>query len=514
MTWRVRVLAILGLVVALRVVGASTTVGGAQPALAPPPPGVSHARSPATSVRAAPKLAVNPGFTANVRVNQNAASLEVTQVEPAVASNPRNRMQMVAGYADVVSDAAPAASRSNDGGVSWSAPKSGSIMPDPPGLAWGNRASFGHVAGGDSSVAWGLGNTVYFSTLGLQDTFSPPTAGVCDVGGLYVYRSRDGGNTWTLPAHGPAIPNTQEVGTDKELIAADGNPKSHHRGNVYMAWSRTNTGCSQEFRPSAVMFSRSRNGGATWSTPVALATGCAGSAMPAVAANGDVYVAWFDCSTVLREVVRKSSNGGSTFGPVTTAAPVARFCPFALAGSSFRFLNGLAPSIATDPTSAKRVFLTSSSCTRDRHADVYAVRSLDSGASWSAPVRMNDDPPDDQRDQFFPAITVDDAGVVRAMWGDDRLDTVNPDGRDYDIFGAESLDHGATFGPNARISDVASNPDDDWSGTFIGDYFSIAPCGTAVWTDLRNGIEDIYAAAPDANGDGKADRCRSHGPPK
>ena len=146
-------------------------------------------------------------------------------------------------------------------------------------------------------------------------------------------------------------------------------------------------------------------------------------------------------------------------------------------------------------------------CTPDGHSDVFASSSRNAGASFSAPVRLNDDPTNDARDQFFPAITVDDSGTVHAMWGDDRLDTVNPGGRNYDIFGAVSTDHGATFGANTRISSKSSNPNVYPGGTFVGDYFGITACGTAVWTDTRNGNEDIYAAAPDANGDGIADRC-------
>jgi hypothetical protein len=516
-TWPAAAVVVLGLVVALRLVGASAAATSARSALVPPPPKPTLARSAAATTHPTPRLSgVNPGFTTNARVNQNAASLDRTQVEPSVASNPRNRRKMVAGYADyAVGDAAPGAALSNDGGVTWSAPKSGGIMPNPPGLAWGNRRSAGHVAAGDSSVAWGLGETVFFSTLGTQDDLHSPTPGVCDVGGLYVYRSKDGGNHWTLPAHGPAIANTQELHTDKELIAADGNPKSRYKGSVYMVWNQGSSGCATEPHPGAAMFSRSRNGGVTWSTPVALAIGCAGAPMPAVAANGDLYVAWLGCDAGhAQEVVRKSTDGGSNFGPATVAASFDRFCGFALPGSKFRTLNNLSPQIATDPTNKNRVFLASGACSADFHSDVHLERSLDAGATWSAPVRMNDDPPGDQRDQFFPAITVDDRGVVRAMWGDDRLDTLHPGGHDYDIFGATSLDHGATFGPNTRISDASSNPDNDFGGSFIGDYFWITPCGTALWTDTRNGAEDIYSAAPDASGDGKADSCRSKGPPK
>ena len=127
-------------------------------------------------------------------------------------------------------------------------------------------------------------------------------------------------------------------------------------------------------------------------------------------------------------------------------------------------------------------------------------------------MRVNDDSASNPRDQFFPTITVDDQGVVRAMWGDDRLDTVNPGGHNYDIFAAASTDHGASFGTNVRVTTQSSDPDIDNGGTFIGDYFAIAPCGTAVWGDTRNGNQDIFAAGLDQNGDGLVDDCVT-GPP-
>jgi hypothetical protein len=159
------------------------------------------------------------------------------------------------------------------------------------------------------------------------------------------------------------------------------------------------------------------------------------------------------------------------------------------------------------------VYVAWSSCTPTSQADVFLSRSTDGGATWSqTPLRVNDDGAANPRDQFFPAITVDDQGVIRAMWGDDRLDTVNAGGHNYDIFAAASTDHGASFGTNVRVTTQSSDPDIDNGGTFIGDYFGIAPCGTPVWGDTRNGNQDIYAAGLDENGDGIVDDCVT-GPP-
>jgi len=460
-----------------------------------------------------------PGFTANALVSANAASLSRSQAEPSIASDPLNRNVMVASYTDAVDDNQPGVSRSTDGGKTWSAPTGGALLPNPPGLTWGNRGAFDHVGGGDTAPAWGTGNTVYVATLGVQVNTSPPTPGVCNVGGLYVYRSTDGGNTWTVPANGPAAPNTQTIFRDRDHIAADSNPASSHAGAVYLVWSDDQySGCPQIFGTNYVtrqiMFSRSTDGGMSWSPPVSLASGCVEAAIPAVGADGSVYVTWFDCNiSGDRELVRTSTDGGVTFSPAVAAGSGLTRCTDPLPGAHFRLAGEAAPTIATDPTDAARVYVAWSSCTPTAQADVFLSRSTDGGATWSpTPVRVNDDGTSNPRDQFFPAITVDDQGVVRAMWGDDRLDLVNAGGHYYDIFAAASTDHGASFGTNVRVTTQSSDPDIDNGGTFIGDYFGIAACGTPVWGDTRNGNQDIFAAGLDQNGDGVVDDCVT-GPP-
>lgn len=514
----------------LFVAGADGVRGQTAAGLAAPAP----ASPPSTSAGVGPRLlgarasrpgrfasgASEPGFTANALVSANAASLSRSQAEPSIASDPSNRNLMVAGYSDSAPGVIPGVSRSVDGGKSWAAPSGGALLPHPPGLVWGDIAIAGQVAGGDPRLAWGMGDTVFYSTQGGQDDSNPPTPGVCNVGGLYVYRSTDGGNTWTVPAGGPAVPHTQTIYRDRDGLAADSNPASPHAGAVYLVWSDDQySGCPHNFSTNfvnrSIMFSRSTDGGVSWSTPTPLASGCLEAGTPAVGADGSVYVAWFDCNVRGgdRELVRKSTDGGVTFSPAVAAGSGLMRCPDPLPGARFRLAGEAAPSLATDPTDAARVYVVWASCTPTSQSDVFFSRSTDGGATWSpTPLRVNDDGTSNPRDQFFPAITVDDQGVIHAVWGDDRLDTVNPGGHNYDIFAAASTDHGASFGTNVRVTTQPSNPDIDNGGTFIGDYFSIAPCGTAVWGDTRNGNQDIYASGLDQNGDGVADDCVT-GPP-
>jgi hypothetical protein len=499
---------VLGLIFAV-------TSGGADPGEPIPPPSGVVMVDPATAttdLASGASLETAPGFGTNVRVNVNQGSLARPQVEPTVTSNPTNRNHMVAGFADFVDDVFPGVSLSADGGKTWVAPSGGPVLPDPPGFQWGSRSKVGFLAGGDPAVAWGLGPTVYYATLGFQDFGNPPTPNTCNVGGLYVYRSTDSGNSWTVPSGALAVANTQTIHRDKPYIAVDAAPASPFAGNVYLVWDDDEyAGCPHSFPGNFVvrriMFSRSTDGGSTWSPPATLATGCLVAPVPAVGADGGLYVVWYDCSTGVRQLVRKSSDGGLTFAPAVAAASGLTACPNPLPGASFR-VNGAFPTIAADPLDASLVYVAWSSCTPNAQADVFFSRSTNGGVSWSSPpLRVNDDAVNNPRDQFFPWMAVDDSGVIRIMWGDDRLDLANAGGHFYDIFAAESTDRGHSFGQNSRVTTTSSDPDIDFNGTFIGDYFGLAPCGTPVWGDTRTGNQDIFGAPLDTDADGVTDSC-------
>src|SRR5206468_12060211 len=143
-------------------------------------------------------------------------------------------LQLVTGFADYsVGDFAPGASLSADGGVTWLAPTGGAILPNPPGFTWGIRTLAKSLSGGDAAVAWGLGQTVFYGTLGFHQNSNPPN-NVCGAGGIYIYRSINAGNSWSVPAGRPAFANTKLVFRDKEYIVVDRSASSAHRGTLYL----------------------------------------------------------------------------------------------------------------------------------------------------------------------------------------------------------------------------------------------------------------------------------------
>jgi hypothetical protein len=132
--------------------------------------------------------------------------------------------------------------------------------------------------------------------------------------------------------------------------------------------------------------------------------------------------------------------------------------------------------------------------------DIMLQHSDNAGATWSAPVRLNDDAT--KNSQFNPAIALDQAtGKFAVSWYDARNDlgaggSGDTDGipnDDFQVWGTYSTDGGATFAPNFRISAGTSNSVDTGSFFDTGDYTHAAfVAGTfwPAWSDNSNSTSD------------------------
>jgi hypothetical protein len=117
--------------------------------------------------------------------------------------------------------------------------------------------------------------------------------------------------------------------------------------------------------------------------------------------------------------------------------------------------------------------------------DIMLRFSDNNGATWSAPIRVNDDPPG--RSQFLPRISVDDTtGDISVCWHDARN---SPTNTAMQVFCTVAPPTGATpvFLPNAVISDGASTS--NGAGVEFGDYSGLDYFGGVshpVWADTSN----------------------------
>ncbi len=139
--------------------------------------------------------------------------------------------------------------------------------------------------------------------------------------------------------------------------------------------------------------------------------------------------------------------------------------------------------------------------------DVNLARSTDGGTTWSAPVRVNDDPVGSGHWHWLAAHSVAPNGRIDVIWNDTRNSgMVNVS----QLFYAYSWDAGATWSANVAVS-PAFDTSLGYPGQFkMGDYNAIVSNATGAdvaYTATFNGEEDVYYVRlfPDCNGNGSSD---------
>ncbi len=132
--------------------------------------------------------------------------------------------------------------------------------------------------------------------------------------------------------------------------------------------------------------------------------------------------------------------------------------------------------------------------------DILVQHSDDNGATWSDPVRVNDD--QTVNSQFLPKIALDQTtGNIAVVWYDARNDlglggpgdTNGIPNDDAQFWGAFSTDGGLTFTPNFQISAGTSNSHDSGNAIDYGDYSGLAFYGGTAypaWSDNSNSTGD------------------------
>lgn len=149
------------------------------------------------------------------------------------------------------------------------------------------------------------------------------------------------------------------------------------------------------------------------------------------------------------------------------------------------------------------------------NTDIVLQHSDDNGATWSPPVKLNDD--HTTNSQYDPAIALDQTtGNLALSWYDTRSDlgtggsgdTNGIPNDDFQIWATYSTDGGATFAPNFQVSRGTSNAVDANTFFDVGDYTHAAFVdGTfwPAWSDNSNSAGgnpdgtlhafDLYTAA-------------------
>ncbi len=260
--------------------------------------------------------------------------------------------------------------------------------------------------------------------------------------------------------------------SDKPGIAID-----RESNTIYVTWTRFDQyGSSSSADSSNIFFSKSQDQGNTWSTPLRInreAGNCTDDdptvegATPCVGPHGEIFVAWASLNELMFD---RSYDGGATWltNDIRVAA-VPGGWNYDIPG--LNRCNGLpftACDISTGPFRGNIYINWTDQLAGIDNTDVWICRSSDSGNTWSAPIRVNDDAGIAQ--QFFSSMTVDPAtGYVYVVFYD-RREHMPPSDTLTDVYLAVSKDGGASF-HNHKISEKPFKPD---PLSFFGDYTYIS----------------------------------------
>lgn len=382
--------------------------------------------------------------------------------EPAIAVNPKNPQQLVTAWQVPASVA-----YSQDGGRTWktaegTAPKEYKISGD---------VSIAYDAQGRAVLCY-----IAFDKLGTTNYWAQGATR----NGIFIRRSADGGQTWepdaiTVIAHDstPGIPFE-----DKPWVVADTN--GAHAGNLYIGWTHFTLEASDLF------FSRSTDGGKSWSQPIKLNSvpglprddnGALEGFHGVVAPDGALYTIWDDRDGIMMAI---SHDGGATFTKDRRIIP---------AGPGYFGITGVSrsngfPQIGLDARSVVnnkndtrssgqggKLYVAWSDYTNG-DVDIFVASSADQGRTWGAPVRVNTDPLHNGSDQFFQWMAVDpQSGAVNLIFYDRRRDNLGTT-----VTLARSVDGGKTFQNYTWDSDTF-----EAEGDFLGDYLAITAFGNRVF---------------------------------
>lgn len=353
------------------------------------------------------------------------------------------------------------------------------------GATWEDRGALGADSAGGPSLAWRQADgRFYYAAL--------------HAGGIGLWRSADdcGGFTFAglLPGGGSG---------DQQRLLADNSPASPRYGRLYAVFT--------DFASGRIVAVSSGDGGATWSPAAAVSPSgeIVQSAWPALAENGELYVAWLrwqsfpDGPIGIR--VARSGDGGATFAPLVPplesgAVPrdeeASAACGRPALAGPLRHLP--APQLALGAGGALHlVYSRDPDGAGGDVSEVFYRRSGDGGASWDEELRLAGDRTG--RDQFSPALAAAGRNVA-VSWYDRRRDPAN---LEVDRFQRLSADGGASFFPEARLSDAAApiRLDPDLPTCYHGDYdqqLFAADHAVVLWADDRRVQDghhdaDVYA---------------------
>lgn len=414
--------------------------------------------------------------------------------------------------------------RSTDAGRTWRFSKA---LPAPPSYPSCTSNSTGNA---EASIAWGRGGTLYYASQAYGQGEGVREGKVS----IMVARSTDLGDSWKSTLVEDNRGKTGVAPTDSGVtgLAVD---TSGARDVIYVGFSRSYPTApdGSPLKDPIVLISTSSDGGATFSKPVnindsAKVTQTIGGksysllmrtsfGAPFITARNGVLLVVAGSVTPsndlppsptpsgtglspgsfyavpLPQLIARSTDQGRTWSVATLGPPI-------YAGTGNQTGLGWTAKGGANGTFVAAYAATPETSTTTGVADLVVQRSTDGGQTWSDPVAVNDDSPDQQFTNFYPQVGVAPDGRVDVVWQDNR----NQSDYRFNVRYTYSTDGGATWAPNVQIND---QPVDFNLGTAFN-YDLRQPPGVAStdayaaigWTDSRlatslTQTQDDYSAA-------------------
>jgi hypothetical protein len=404
------------------------------------------------------------------------------QNNPQVAIVPWDTSQIVVTHRDSrLGYVQIALARSTDGGTTWT----DTLLP--PSAQRFNRQS-------TPTIAVGANGSVIMAHI----DYATSIAGL-DSSYLSTFISDDGGLNWSGPhtvmdTFGSYFENLPKLASDRT--------GGLFSGNIYIAWTRLSPFMSRvlfsQSGSDTLLWGAPAMPGPPGSAPCADSMGAGDHAQLAVGKDGAIYLFWRGnlqdpppgCLTHYTMTFSKSVDGGNTWSNP-------RFMGTVTGGGSID--GGVSvytrPLVAADISNGPHggtIYVAYMDRWGTTDTDIFCLRSTDTAHTWKPPVRINDDPVGPDVDQFHNALACNEEGVLVSVWYDQRLD---PGHTLFDLFAAYSYDGGATWTANHRVSSSSINP--ALLGGSLGEYIGLSCVDdkvVAVWADTREGDQDIWSA--------------------
>lgn len=265
-----------------------------------------------------------------------------------------------------------------DGGSTWSSSSLPGITKINGGIA--DSAS-------DASVAYDAAHAVWLiSSIPVIDGIVPYPE---------VSRSADA-VSWSEPVR----IGSGDVSDDKEWIACDNWTSSPYFGHCYLTWDDAG-------RNGVVEMSTSKDGGATWTAPIASADSAAGVDVQAAPQPSGTVVLVSDDFNLASVFAIASHDGGKSLGTSMLVAPI---IDHQQAGD---LRSGAL--VTTTVDTAGTVYAVWQDCRfeADCAADDLVLSTTSNGQSWTQPQRLPLDPLGSGVDHFIPGIGADTSSAGR-----------------------------------------------------------------------------------------------------